>query len=858
MCSEGQRKLTGPRRVLLCFRSILGWVLPARFLSAAQAEGAQAWRLGSRLRPKAPRAWRGFRARVRASPSLGAALGDEAGRVRLHVTQLGRAARLGVDLDEVRVLDRERLVGPVGAGAVGDLERATHTGEHAAREALDLAHACGELLAESRRELRRGQHRARRMADGTAHGADGAADRAAHGRQTIRRDVDGVALEPAEVLGPLAHDEEERERHVEPEGPAHEGDAVRVGGAELDQILDQILDLLQALVDVLEVALEQATHSGVVGEASELGVDAQLLEEDPRGEEVEEHGEGHHEDQDALDDRLVRLRRGVEHAQQVGLIDEDGDGQHEENHPVEEGYGRARDVAHDDELGHHLHPVDDVHARAVARVAAVHLELGERARREDEAAQPEVEAPALDDARDDREVDHHAVDQHEAARDVPVAVDDTAGVSDEGADGRERGEHLEADELEHLRDLLGGDRGVPHEGDLDDGHRDEDDEVAAEQHNRAYGHDGELLERRGVVLVLGRLGLEEGRGTDEEGAPEGEDGHVDGAAQLAPAAVRAAEVLPQHVGGLGRPLDAEGLGAERGQRDTALLQQAHRVVGVVEGDEGHARARGRRAAERTDLGLGLGHELGLGGARLGEGELELGEPLGARRRERARPLHRAQPVGVGGVRGDELGVRVDLALGEDELALVLGHDHPVADVLALDLGRSADRSAHRRRRPVGRQPRDHHREVGGRDLLLLDAMGVLLERAQGKVEEDGHGGGDDELVGAVRGRDRARIPQRRACEEPGHHADLRLVESAAVAVGDDRGDGEEGDEDEELARPAQVRDVRVHAQTKELEVRRARDSALAKLLAGARIAREPVECTCLGQSQAWRELVSLV
>ena len=81
------------------------------------------------------------------------------------------------------------------------------------------------------------------MADGTADGADGAADRVADGCQTIRRDVDGAALEPAEVLGPLAHDEEERERHVEPEGPAHEGDAVRVGGAELDQILDQVLDL---------------------------------------------------------------------------------------------------------------------------------------------------------------------------------------------------------------------------------------------------------------------------------------------------------------------------------------------------------------------------------------------------------------------------------------------------------------------------------------------------------------------------------------------------------------------------------------------------------------------------------------
>ena len=59
---------------------------------------------------------------------------------------------------------------------------------------------------------------------------------------------------------------------------------------------------------------------------------------------------------------------------------------------------------------------------------------------------------------------------------------------------------------------------MAHAGDLDDGHRDEDDEVAAEQHYCAYGHDGELLERRGVVLVLGRLGLEEGRGTDEEGA----------------------------------------------------------------------------------------------------------------------------------------------------------------------------------------------------------------------------------------------------------------------------------------------------------------------------------------------------
>ena len=59
---------------------------------------------------------------------------------------------------------------------------------------------------------------------------------------------------------------------------------------------------------------------------------------------------------------------------------------------------------------------------------------------------------------------------------------------------------------------------MAHEGDLDDGHRDEDDQVAAEQHDGADGHDGELLERRGVVLVLGSLGLEEGRGTDEEGA----------------------------------------------------------------------------------------------------------------------------------------------------------------------------------------------------------------------------------------------------------------------------------------------------------------------------------------------------
>ena len=128
------------------------------------------------------------------------------------------------------------------------------------------------------------------------------------------------------------------------------------------------------------MALEQAAHGGVVGEASELGVDAQLFEEDPRGEEVDEHGEGHHEDEDALDDRLVRLRRGVEHAEQVGLVDEDGDGQHEEDHPVEERDGRARDVAHDDELGHHLHPVDDVHARAVARVAAVLVRVKVRVR----------------------------------------------------------------------------------------------------------------------------------------------------------------------------------------------------------------------------------------------------------------------------------------------------------------------------------------------------------------------------------------------------------------------------------------------------------------------------------------------
>ena len=68
---------------------------------------------------------------------------------------------------------------------------------------------------------------------------------------------------------------------------------------------------------------------------------------------------------------------------------------------------------------------------------------------------------------------------------APVAVEGAVSVADEGADGRERGEDLEAYELEHLGDLLGGDRGVPHEGYLHDGHRDEDDEVADEQHDRA-------------------------------------------------------------------------------------------------------------------------------------------------------------------------------------------------------------------------------------------------------------------------------------------------------------------------------------------------------------------------------------
>ena len=78
------------------------------------------------------------RVRVRVRVGVGVRVRVGVGvRVRVRVR-----ARLGVDLDEVRVLDRERLVGPVGAGAVGDLERATHTGEHAAREALDLAHAC--------------------------------------------------------------------------------------------------------------------------------------------------------------------------------------------------------------------------------------------------------------------------------------------------------------------------------------------------------------------------------------------------------------------------------------------------------------------------------------------------------------------------------------------------------------------------------------------------------------------------------------------------------------------------------------------------------------------------------------------
>eukprot|EP00964_Phaeocystis_antarctica_P103924 scaffold69145_cov53-Phaeocystis_antarctica.AAC.3 len=134
-------------------------------------------------------------------------------------------------------------------------------------------------------------------------------------------------------------------------------------------------------------------------------------------------------------------------------------------------------------------------------------------------------------------------------------------------------------------------------------------------------------------------------------------------------------------------------------------------------------------------------------------------------------------------------------------------------------------------------------------------MRILLERAERKVEEDGHRGGDDELVGAVGGRDRAGVAQRRACEEPRHDVQLLLGELAAVAIGDDRRDREEGEEHEELARPAQVRDVRVHAQTKELEVRRARYVVLAKQLARVMITGQLIECTCLGQRQAWRKLV---
>ena len=59
--------------------------------------------------------------------------------------------------------------------------------------------------------------------------------------------------------------------------------------------------------------------------------------------------------------------------------------------------------------------------------------------------------------------------------------------------------------------------------------------------------------------MLGGLGLQEGRGPDEEGAPEGEDRHVDGAAQLAPTAVRAAEVLQSTSEGSGGRSTPKGL-----------------------------------------------------------------------------------------------------------------------------------------------------------------------------------------------------------------------------------------------------------------------------------------------------------
>ena len=81
--------------------------------------------------------------RVQAFPSerAVAAFGDELGRVRRRIRQLGLTACLGVDRDQVWVLDGERLVGALRV-ARSHLQRAAHPMEHVAREVTGLAYAC--------------------------------------------------------------------------------------------------------------------------------------------------------------------------------------------------------------------------------------------------------------------------------------------------------------------------------------------------------------------------------------------------------------------------------------------------------------------------------------------------------------------------------------------------------------------------------------------------------------------------------------------------------------------------------------------------------------------------------------------
>ena len=73
--------------------------------------------------------------------------------------------------------------------------------------------------------------------------------------------------------------------------------------------------------------------------------------------------------------------------------------------------------------------------------------------------------------------------------------------------------HLEEDELEDLRYLLLGRGDVAHQGDLDDGHGDEHDEVADKEDDCADDHHREVgLEP--LLVGLAHLGLQVRRRPD--------------------------------------------------------------------------------------------------------------------------------------------------------------------------------------------------------------------------------------------------------------------------------------------------------------------------------------------------------